>query len=256
MIHLPATGPPRTAPAHHDPRGTPHPMIELAILGLLDDDDLHGYELRKRLTDLLGMHLAISFGSLYPALSRLERAGYVKAVTTRTAGAGVLLPAAPMSGSLTGELAAFRRQRRSEAGAGATTAGTTAGSTAGTTGGAKAGRSTGGRARKVYGLTDTGRERLHALLVDPDVSDDRTFAVRVAFCHHLSPAERLDLFGGRVSTVNTYLRSLLERDIESITADIAWLDRVIEAERSGGPIDPPTADRRATPTSTDTGGSR
>lgn len=234
-------------------------MIELAILGLLDDDDLHGYELRKRLTDLLGMHLAISFGSLYPALSRLERAGYVKAVTTRASGAP-LLPAAPMSGSLTGELAAFRRQRRGDAAAPST----------------KAGQSGGGRARKVYGLTDTGRERLHALLVDPDVSDDRTFAVRVAFCHHLSPAERLELFAGRraelvrrrdqrrtavrsatrVSTVNTYLRSLLERDIESMTADIAWLDRVVEAERSGGSFTPPTPDRRETPISTDTGGSR
>jgi DNA-binding PadR family transcriptional regulator len=233
-------------------------MIELAILGLLDDDDLHGYELRKRLTDLLGMHLAISFGSLYPALSRLERAGYVKAVTTRAA--AVRLPAAPMSGSLTGELAAFRRQRRGDAMAPPP----------------KDGRSTGGRARKVYGITDTGRERLHALLVDPDVSDDRTFAVRVAFCHHLSPAERLDLFAGRraelvrrhdqrrtavrsatrVSTVNTYLRSLLERDIESMTADIAWLDRVIESERGGGAITPPTTHRRSTPTSTDTGGSR
>jgi DNA-binding PadR family transcriptional regulator len=225
-------------------------MIELAILGLLDENDLHGYELRKRLTDLLGMHLAISFGSLYPALGRLERSGCVKAVTTRASGD---LPAAPMSGSLTGELAAFKRQsqRRGEA--------------ADVKGGARA---TGGRARKVYGITDTGRERLHALLVDPDISDDRTFAVRVAFCHHLTPAERLDLFAGRraelvrrrdqrrtaarsTGRVNAYLRSLLERDTESITADLAWLDRMIDLERGGA-----TPDRRATPTSTDTGGSR
>jgi DNA-binding PadR family transcriptional regulator len=223
-------------------------MIELAILGLLDENDLHGYELRKRLTDLLGMHLAISFGSLYPALGRLERAGYVKAVTTR---AGGDLPSAPMSGSLTGELAAFKRQRQ------------------GSDAADRPARTTGGRARKVYGITDTGRERLHALLVDSDMSDDRTFAVRMAFCHHLTPAERLDLFAGRraelvrrrdqrrtatrsTGRVNTYLRSLLERDTESIAADLAWLDRLIEAERAGGT----TPDRRAAPTSTDTGGSR
>ena len=228
-------------------------MIELAILGLLDENDLHGYELRKRLTDLLGMHLAISFGSLYPALGRLERAGCVKAVTTRASGD---VPAAPMSGSLTGELAAFKRQRQSR------------GEAAGATGANGTGRGTGGRARKVYGITDTGRERLHALLIDPDLSDDRTFAVRVAFCHHLTPAERLDLFAGRRAElvrrrdqrrtaarsperVNTYLRSLLERDIDSITADLAWLDHLIDLERGGA-----TPDRRATPTSTDTGGSR
>ena len=29
-------------------------MFDLAILGLLDETDLHGYELRKRLGDLLG----------------------------------------------------------------------------------------------------------------------------------------------------------------------------------------------------------
>jgi DNA-binding PadR family transcriptional regulator len=227
-------------------------MIELAILGLLDENDLHGYELRKRLTDLLGMHLAISFGSLYPALGRLERAGCLKAVTTRASGD---LPAAPMSGSLTGELAAFKRQSQSRGDAASTGTGTPA-------------RGTGGRARKVYGITDTGRQRLHALLVDPDMSDDRTFAVRVAFCHHLTPAERLDLFAGRRAEmvrrrdqrrtaarsperVNPYLRSLLERDIESITADLAWLDHLVDLERGGA-----TPDRRTTPTSTDTGGSR
>ena len=29
-------------------------MLELAVLGLLEENDLHGYELRKRLGDLLG----------------------------------------------------------------------------------------------------------------------------------------------------------------------------------------------------------
>ena len=54
-------------------------MLDLAVLGLLEENDLHGYELRKRLGDLLGLRLAISFGSLYPALGRLEKAGLVEA---------------------------------------------------------------------------------------------------------------------------------------------------------------------------------
>ena len=41
-------------------------VIEMAVLGLLQDQDLHGYELRKRLTSLVGLRGAISFGSLYP----------------------------------------------------------------------------------------------------------------------------------------------------------------------------------------------
>ncbi len=198
-------------------------MLELAVLGLLEENDLHGYELRKRLGDLLGLRLAISFGSLYPALNRLEKAGLVKAVTSKPAPTG---PAAPMSGSLVGELAAFRAQRRAATGSGRGT-----------------------RGKKVYGITDAGRQRLIELLSDPDVSDDRDFPVRVAFCHNLSPTERLHLFerrraellrradhrrgtAGSDSRVNTYLRSLLERDTAALEADMAWLDRLIRDERA------------------------
>ena len=50
-------------------------MLELAILGLLKEQELHGYELKKRLSDTLGFGSGVSFGSLYPALGRLEAAG-------------------------------------------------------------------------------------------------------------------------------------------------------------------------------------
>lgn len=202
-------------------------MLDLAILGLLAEDDLHGYELRKRLGDLLGLRLAISFGSLYPALNRLEKAGLVKAVTSNPARRGL---AAPMSGSLVGELAAFRADRaRRQAASGA-------------------GRGTrGARGKKVYGITDAGRQRLVDLLSDADVTDDRDFPVRVAFCQHLTPEGRLTLFRRRRAElvrraeqrraapasdgrVNAYLRSLFERDTAAIEADVAWLDRLIAAE--------------------------
>ena len=52
-------------------------MLELAVLGVLYDDPMHGYELRKRLTDLLGAFRACSFGSLYPTLRRLQRSGFI-----------------------------------------------------------------------------------------------------------------------------------------------------------------------------------
>lgn len=52
-------------------------MIEFAILGLLHEAPMHGYELRKRLAELLGAFRAFSYGSLYPALKRLQRAGLI-----------------------------------------------------------------------------------------------------------------------------------------------------------------------------------
>ena len=52
-------------------------MLELAILGLLLESPMHGYELRKRLTGLLGAFRAFSYGSLYPALRRMQTDGLI-----------------------------------------------------------------------------------------------------------------------------------------------------------------------------------
>lgn len=201
-------------------------MIDLAILGVLAEHDLHGYEIRKRLEELLGSRLAVSFGSIYPALARLERKELVKAVTYEKAP----LPATPMSGSLTGELAAFRVNPSS-----------------------LDEPKRGSRGKKVYGITTRGRERLHELLVDPVEVSHREFAVRIAFCHYLAPTERLGLFERRRTELveqrqqrrrarragapetggpNRYLRSLIEHETEVASADLAWLDRLIEAERT------------------------
>ena len=52
-------------------------MLELAILGLLHEAPVHGYELRKQLGVRLGGFRLFSYGSLYPALRRLTRAGLI-----------------------------------------------------------------------------------------------------------------------------------------------------------------------------------
>jgi DNA-binding PadR family transcriptional regulator len=52
-------------------------MLEIAVLGLLNESPLHGYELRKRLSNLLGAFRAFSYGSLYPSLRRLQEAGWI-----------------------------------------------------------------------------------------------------------------------------------------------------------------------------------
>ena len=52
-------------------------ILEYAILGLLGDGPLHGYELRKRLALVLGPFRPLSFGSLYPALHRIAARGLI-----------------------------------------------------------------------------------------------------------------------------------------------------------------------------------
>lgn len=195
-------------------------MIELAVLGLLKEGSLHGYELKKRLRDVMGARSPVSFGSLYPALNRLERDGSVAAVAGERAS---VAPDTPMTGSFAGEAAAFRASRRAAA--------------------------RGPRNKKVYGITPAGEARLAELIADPN-EDERSFPVKLAFCRFTDPATRLGLLerrraalverlgesrrtiGTRGDRLDRYLRSLLEHDTESTERDIAWLDRLLDVERS------------------------
>lgn len=52
-------------------------LLEFAILGLLHESPMHGYELRKRLNTALGAFRALSYGSLYPALKKMLKAGWI-----------------------------------------------------------------------------------------------------------------------------------------------------------------------------------
>jgi DNA-binding PadR family transcriptional regulator len=59
-------------------------VLELAVLGLLHESPLHGYELRKRVNALLGPLRAISYGSLYPCLKDMLTAGLLAADDSAT----------------------------------------------------------------------------------------------------------------------------------------------------------------------------
>ncbi|HEY0807867.1 MAG TPA: PadR family transcriptional regulator, partial [Pseudonocardiaceae bacterium] len=69
-------------------------MVEFAILGLLHEAPMHGYELRKRLASPLGAFRAFSYGSLYPALRRLLRAGLIVEETAEVTEDDAARPAA------------------------------------------------------------------------------------------------------------------------------------------------------------------
>lgn len=193
-------------------------MLELAILGILKNQELHGYELKKRLTETIGPLTSVSFGSLYPALARLEAAGAVKAVEARTGTKPI-----PMTGSLGAEVAAFRAGR---------------------------GAVRGSRGKKVYGITGRGHELFAELLTASSHSpeDDRGFNLRLAFARYLPPDARLGLLERRRAQLverlakarssirssrdrlDNYARCLLEHRSEATERDISWLDQLIAAE--------------------------
>jgi DNA-binding PadR family transcriptional regulator len=52
-------------------------MLEFAVLALLHESPMHGYQLRTRLRAKLGAFRAFSYGSLYPTLRRLKAAGWI-----------------------------------------------------------------------------------------------------------------------------------------------------------------------------------
>ncbi len=198
-------------------------MLDMAILGLLEERDLHGYEIRRQLRDNLGLLANVSFGSIYPALTRLEKSGAVVATEGPAAAPRVATKrVAPPTGSLSGELAVLRARRLST--------------------------SHSRRGKKVYRITDKGRHLFVELLADGGSLDDaRSFGLRLAFARHLAPSARLallerrraqlsrrlatDLVRASGERLDVYTRSLVEHSTEATEHDIAWLDRLIDAER-------------------------
>ncbi|MFE9400973.1 helix-turn-helix transcriptional regulator [Streptomyces sp. NPDC006530] len=62
-------------------------MLELSILGFLYEEPLHGYELKERIKGLSGHIRPVSDGALYPALTRLVKAGALEQRTEAGSGA-------------------------------------------------------------------------------------------------------------------------------------------------------------------------
>ena len=193
-------------------------MLDLAILGLLKEQPLHGYELKKRVGATLGPLGGVSFGSLYPALRRLEDDGSIE--SAGSVGPSPSPTPMPATGAVDGEVAVAKLRR------------------------ARPGR----RTRKAYRITERGDARLKQLLVDdaPAVDDERVFALKFAFCRHLPREDRIDLLQRRRADLgqrlveareaeperaDRYTRSLVEHTTESIQHDLQWVDELISAEK-------------------------
>ncbi len=61
-----------------------HGTLELLVLRLLEEEPLHGYAIGRRIEDLTEDRLKVDEGSLYPALYRMERRGWVRSTWKTT----------------------------------------------------------------------------------------------------------------------------------------------------------------------------
>lgn len=181
--------------------GTRSSMLELAILGELEEP-LHGYELRKRLSRSLGPVRRLSFGSLYPALHRLDDRGLIRVV--ENAVPEVRLSKWSGKPVRTDSSAPKKNQ-------------------------------------VVYQTTDAGREYLESALTTAEM-DDESLGLTMGLMSRATPATRLTLLMQRRALVlerheasenakkssDYWVRSKGELDSEQTLRELSWIDRLIQ----------------------------
>jgi DNA-binding PadR family transcriptional regulator len=179
-------------------------VLELAVLGLLHEHPLHGYELRKRLNTVLGPFRAISYGSLYPCLKDLLGAGLItteeptEAEATATRRSKIVY-------KLTAEGKDHLQQLLDEAGPSAWE------------------DETFGVHMAFFAQTDAA-VRLRILEGRRSRLEERKENVRTALSR---TRERLD----------NYTLAMQEHGLESVEREVRWLDELIETERRGNSDD-------------------
>jgi DNA-binding PadR family transcriptional regulator len=113
-------------------------------------------------------------------------------------------------------------------------------------------KSTVGRRRNVYRLTEKGEELFAGLLESAGerepVGDDNGFRIRLAFFRYLKPETRIGVLERRRAALtarlgelkrrlterrvdDSYTLSLMRHGMDATERDISWVDHMIEAER-------------------------
>ena len=181
-------------------------MLELAILGLLKERSMHGYQLSKRLTDALGGFWRVSYGSLYPTLKRLERQGAVEQVFDQQE-----VARRKNVYRITDEGETVFRQLLEEAGS------------------------------DTAGEDNRFRVRLAFFKYLAPESRIRVLERRRAYLE-----DRLDTITSSLATTSgdTYTLSLIQHGRETTEQDIAWLNGLIAAERRDAETTTPGATKR------------
>lgn len=170
-------------------------MLELAILGLLKERSMHGYQLSKRLTDSLGGLWRVSYGSLYPTLKRLERQGAVEQVFDRQE-----VGRRKNVYRITEQGEAMFRDLLEEAGPDAS------------------GEENRFRVRLAFFKYLSPETRVRVLERRRAFLEERLLTIRTSLA---------------ANTGDTYTTSLMQHGRESTEQDIAWLNGLIATERRG-----------------------
>lgn len=197
-------------------------LLELSVLGLLKERAMHGYELRKQLGAMLGPFWQVSWGSLYPTLRRLAKAGAVEKIETE----------AQTPRRSRGQTPRRARNRKLRA---------------------QSERTTTGRRKNVYRITPIGEQMFAAMLEESaGAVDGEHFTLRLAFFRYLQPETRLALLERRRAylldklaefksnmrdyreRIDNYTLSLHTHGMAATESDIAWIDELITAERAPG----------------------
>jgi DNA-binding PadR family transcriptional regulator len=195
-------------------------MLELAVLALLSESPMHGYELRKRLAAVLGSFHRLSYGSLYPCLRRLQAEGYV---TADDAGAAARLGGrSRVVYTLTGE----GKERLAEL--------------LGEGGPSSWEDEMFGVRFAFFGKTDAA-VRLRILEGRRGRLEERREKVRAALTR---TRERFD----------SYTLELQRHGLESVEREVRWLSELIETERAQAPAPPLTSTPSETPSTPRTSG--
>jgi DNA-binding PadR family transcriptional regulator len=193
-------------------------VLELAVLGLLHEAPLHGYELRSRLKATLGTFRAFSYGSLYPTLRRMKDAGWI---VEDEGDADVVAEAPPLTGrrgKVVYKLTADGKERLAELLA-------------------EAGPSawedeTFGVHFAFFGQTDP-EVRVRILEGRRTRLEERREGVRTSLARTRSRLDR-------------YTLQLQEHGLESVEREVRWLTELIETERRTiSPAFPPSPERGA-----------
>jgi DNA-binding PadR family transcriptional regulator len=211
--------------------------LELAVLGLLHQAPLHGYELRKRVTGLLGWGRVLSYGSLYPCLKQMLRDGLIAEDVPEASD----VPSAPRR---VGKSARTTKGVKGAKGAKAKVARVSAVADVAP----RAGR----RGKIVYKLTAEGKERFADLVsaAGPSAWEDDNFGVHFAFFGSATAETRIRILEGRRSRleermesvrnaltrsrerVDTYTLELQRHGLESVEREVRWLTELIDSEHT------------------------
>jgi DNA-binding PadR family transcriptional regulator len=181
-------------------------VLEIAVLGLLNESPMHGYELRKRLATLLGTFRAFSYGSLYPTLRRLSEAGWISEEAPIEA-AGVGAGRSSRRGKRVYRLTAEGKEHLADLLAEV---------------GPDAFDDEGFGARLAFFAQTRSDIRLQILEGRRRRVEEKREGMRSSFAR---TGQRLD----------RYTRELHEHGLESVDREVRWLNELIEHERSDAP---------------------